>query len=56
MRDDFWVTLLASSSLWSSYDRSWFSGPDQQEIFIFIQKSGFYAMYLTTVNGFSFLT
>jgi hypothetical protein len=25
-----------TTQAWSSYDRTWFSGPDKQEIFIFI--------------------
>jgi hypothetical protein len=27
---------VVSNVLWSSYDHTWFSGPDEQEIFIFI--------------------
>jgi hypothetical protein len=30
------ISSVAVTSKWSSYDRTWFSGPDKQEIFILI--------------------
>jgi hypothetical protein len=33
------IMITRSNSLpWSSFDRTWFSGPDKQEILIFILK------------------
>jgi hypothetical protein len=31
---------LHNAGEWSSYDRTWFSGPNKQEIFIFILNAG----------------